>query len=402
MRIKHNHKGFSLVEILIGVTILAIITVPITHAFVTSARTSAKAQNIRSQTVAAQNVLEAYEATNIGEIIADIKGNNTLDYFENIAGNAALYIGESTAPVTSATEDVGDGAEYRIELENVSNGKYDAAITVKADGDYQDVNLKEIVNAKPMSAVFNQPSPITDQNNSPDALAAKDFALRAEIDSIEMVPDGKGGLEAVVIYPSGYDNFFDYFMRNMNRVITITIDKSNNPKYKFVYTTPYNTSYYNDSYSNFIFSDPYDGTGYYGLYFFYYPNLNVTSGSDVIVIDNTKDELEMNVYLIRQDYRELEDYDTKGNKPIIKLYEGRDTLYGDPAASVFPNYKIEESEKRYFYYPKNDSRYWSKESTGMLAGQTIQNRIYKVTVSLYESDSGYEVPLLTLDASSVE
>jgi hypothetical protein len=58
-------------------TILAIIAVPLAHAFITSAHTSVKAQNIRSETIAAQNFLESYEATDIAMICSRLAVNDT-------------------------------------------------------------------------------------------------------------------------------------------------------------------------------------------------------------------------------------------------------------------------------------------------------------------------------------
>lgn len=40
-----NNEGFSLIELLIAIVILAIIVVPLLHSFVTSARTNAKSRN---------------------------------------------------------------------------------------------------------------------------------------------------------------------------------------------------------------------------------------------------------------------------------------------------------------------------------------------------------------------
>ncbi len=412
MRIKQNHKGFSLVEILLGVTILAIITVPITHAFVTSARTSTKAQNIRSQTVAAQNVLEAYEATNIGEIIADIKGNNTLDYFENIAGNAALYIGESTAPVTSATEDVGDGAEYRIELENVSNGKYDAAITVKADGDYQDVNLKEIVNAKPMSAV----SPISEPLNSPDVQVAKDITRQVQMDLTMMAAAEED--ESVIQALQAEIDSLSYldFIDTMERKITITLTKTIldtgkikiSSKALFEYDTEYKGKSYDGDRTVPILCDEYNQGGNYGLFFFYYPNLNTADGSDIIDIFNEAN-LELNVYLIRQNYENIPKkfpaYHSEKNKPVIILHENN-PIWQKPGdhiyALLYTNIKYVGATYLYNFFSSWNSPPLPLPST--LGGQTSQNRIYKVTVDLYESGKSYaeDAKLFSMDASSVE
>lgn len=63
-----NNDGFSLVELLIAIVILAIIVVPLLHSFVTSARTSAKARNTMHATAIAEDVMEDFEADSIEEM----------------------------------------------------------------------------------------------------------------------------------------------------------------------------------------------------------------------------------------------------------------------------------------------------------------------------------------------
>ena len=55
---RKQNKGFTLVEVLIAMTILAIIVAPLLHAFVTASRTNAKAKQLMKATTLAQNVME--------------------------------------------------------------------------------------------------------------------------------------------------------------------------------------------------------------------------------------------------------------------------------------------------------------------------------------------------------
>jgi prepilin-type N-terminal cleavage/methylation domain-containing protein len=59
---KKNNSGFSLVELIVTVTILAIIVVPLLRAFVISAQTNAKAKERLRATDLAQNIMENMEA----------------------------------------------------------------------------------------------------------------------------------------------------------------------------------------------------------------------------------------------------------------------------------------------------------------------------------------------------
>jgi len=65
---KHfNNKGFSLIELLISLAILAIVIAPLLNNFVTAAKVSAKARKIQNETVLAQNILEEIKAQSIDE-----------------------------------------------------------------------------------------------------------------------------------------------------------------------------------------------------------------------------------------------------------------------------------------------------------------------------------------------
>ena len=64
----NKNAGFSLLELLIAVTILAIITIPMLHMFVTSARINGKSRITLRATVLAQDIVEALKAYHIEEI----------------------------------------------------------------------------------------------------------------------------------------------------------------------------------------------------------------------------------------------------------------------------------------------------------------------------------------------
>lgn len=62
---KLNNKGLSLVELLIAVTILAIIIVPLLHTFVSSARLNNKSARTLKATMIAENIMEEFEETSV-------------------------------------------------------------------------------------------------------------------------------------------------------------------------------------------------------------------------------------------------------------------------------------------------------------------------------------------------
>ena len=67
--INHKDKGFTLLEVLIAVIILAVACIPIMHAFVTSANTTSKATTKMYATNAAENVMETTRNTTLEEFV---------------------------------------------------------------------------------------------------------------------------------------------------------------------------------------------------------------------------------------------------------------------------------------------------------------------------------------------
>ena len=64
----NKNAGFSLVELLIAVTILAIIVIPLLHMFVTTSRLNGKAKQKQRATTVAQNLIEGMKAYDINEL----------------------------------------------------------------------------------------------------------------------------------------------------------------------------------------------------------------------------------------------------------------------------------------------------------------------------------------------
>lgn len=82
-----NNNGFSLVELLVSITILAILVVPLLNSFVTAARTNAKAKRVLEATTAGQNLVEQIKAKSVDDFVngatsitlMDVAGNPIVD-----------------------------------------------------------------------------------------------------------------------------------------------------------------------------------------------------------------------------------------------------------------------------------------------------------------------------------
>ena len=127
-----NNDGFSLVELLVAIVILAIIVVPLLHSFVTSARTSAKARNTMHATAVAEDVMEEFEAYTIEEMAEQYR-------------NAGF----------TAEEDANGRWTFRKQDTSTTSGTYDVVATLDPTVQYQIVNTKELVDIQNLSGSLN-------------------------------------------------------------------------------------------------------------------------------------------------------------------------------------------------------------------------------------------------------
>lgn len=70
MRKKNSNQGFTLVEVLVAVIVLAVVVIPLLNSFLTASRANAKAKKLMDATTAAQNVFEELKGEKLDDFIA--------------------------------------------------------------------------------------------------------------------------------------------------------------------------------------------------------------------------------------------------------------------------------------------------------------------------------------------
>ena len=81
-----NNKGLTLVELLIAIVVLAIIVVPLLHAFITSARINAKSKEKLRLTQIAQDIMEGLKAYTLEDIAYEFNYPNSGSISEHPSG----------------------------------------------------------------------------------------------------------------------------------------------------------------------------------------------------------------------------------------------------------------------------------------------------------------------------
>ncbi len=76
---QNNNKGFSLIELLVAIAILAVVMIPMLHSFVTSARTNTRAGKVMEATTAAQNVFEQLKSEDLTTYLGDCTSEQVMD-----------------------------------------------------------------------------------------------------------------------------------------------------------------------------------------------------------------------------------------------------------------------------------------------------------------------------------
>lgn len=110
---KLNEKGFTLVELLVVVTILAIVVAPFLHSFITAAQTNSKSATLLTATNLAESAMEEFEAYSLDSLNAKHTSTETDgkysyeftgDYYSTGTDNYNIKV--SLDPKASAATDV--------------------------------------------------------------------------------------------------------------------------------------------------------------------------------------------------------------------------------------------------------------------------------------------------------
>lgn len=434
-----DNNGFTLLEVLIAVLVLAIVVVPLLHSFVSSHRINSKSKQYMRATTLAQDEMEIFEKEKIEDLIDPAKfsyegedgnppqpGSNGTYVFirKNIDNNSGGNVSKFDVEVTLNPERSGSGDRYydtnTKELFYMNTiGRSDSAVYVQSVRNASnlkgyDDNIYEYFNANKSSV---GPGSSWNTSNFNQNLARRiKVKIYNESNGLNVATIVKVTYEYVLcrddVMPTGYQMYSEESIIFDNSAQSID-DDGNLPELKSVYLF-YAPRYKGYTTSNFI-TYPVDGV----------PTLFKTD-EDWIVIDNEA-ELPIDVYVIRQDIF-IEGSTTQidpvpfAYQPKIEIHDGMDG--GHTIANYFTNLNIDDTPEPEvgqnidFSGLKDNGNlsrtYSNTEARSVIdpkplsgAGSTqaqMKDRIYTMTVKVYKhgADRTTADPLVTMTGSKIE
>lgn len=385
-----GNQGFSLVELLVAVTILAIIAIPFLHSFVTAARTNAKAKKVMNATTAAQNVFEELKGEELSQYLNTY--HNTQSPLKDASGNP-IY-DKSGKPIQSYQVTIPsvtvNGRDYRARV-TLDPDKYTARQGETVDStDYNSADFATLVNMSPSCNAFYI------QQESDDMLAAK------ALDETHMD---------------------DLLGEYMSRTITIDIDYNSGTKLTKVYATlTYTDKVAGTTYTAMDKAEIYSNATMLSnelsnIFICFLPmyNGNVAYPNENIVINNTSN-CPVGVYLVKETGRDAKPYyvgmkTMNGCHVKLTVNEGEHEFIG-PVTQISTNLAYGSSlavgakELDVSYTGITDATGKSIEEIfdmDSLQRMESSERIYKVKIEVFDGkDTAYEKVLTTMEGTKTE
>ncbi len=298
-----DQKGFTLLEVLIAMIILAIIAVPICRVYVSAARTNAKARKQASATAVAENIMEGINAFSYEDVV--------IQFDPALTPDAEFLICQNAAPDGRVLLSGGgalDEGKYVYALKDVHEDAYDFDIKVTID-----------------------PAPYTRADES-DAPKVNDYELVA-MAGYNSAKDylyvlGEGSLRSEF----GLD--YDTIHREVNRKLQLTITREGTGDDEGIVVSM-KVAYWRNGEpepTDDAMLEPCGAKRFEGedalrsVYLCYEPNYaaGYGSGKDQIEIVNP-DNVEFDLYLIKQSCPTWADLDVREERyaPEITVREGR-------------------------------------------------------------------------------
>ena len=307
-----DQSGFTLLEVLIAMIILAIIAIPICRVYVSAARTNAKAREQASATAVSENIMEGINAFSYEDVLRQFDPAVTPDGEFLICQNVSQRHMDGS---------IGDDGRVVYELEGVQEDVYDFDVRITIDpSDYARENESEDLKVNDYELIA-----MSGYNS------AKDYLYVLEEGSLR----NRFGLE--------YDSISD----QVNRKLQITVQKEGTGDNQGVRVSMA-VGYWKNAEAEPTVLESCGAQFFAGedalrsVYLCYEPNYaaGYGAGKDKIEIINL-DNVEFDLYLIKQNCPTVSDLSVRESyyAPEITVSEGKwETDEQGSYLSIYSNY----------------------------------------------------------------
>ncbi len=396
-----SNSGFSLVEVLISITVLCIITIPIASVFFSSARLVNNSSTTYNATITAKNIINELQITKLNDWFL-----NEQNIKLNIGAQNNEILGKVVSPVNNNgyNEYVSTGGTFNqysdihyIEFKglNTHSEILNAVITLDSGEEnqiYEEINSTQIFNnaqANYIAAQTRQPT------QDPDSISRRAFILKCAQVGYEIISE-----EAFLSRVS------------VDRTITLDIEQSDDKQnmnatllytYSFVFPTPtasekIDTSVVGTQYiwpenlqDNKIFLTPESGVNLPQNNGEKYPNLFVVfypfyANKDEIIINN-KNNLPIEITLAKQRDELLSDSELamneiKYNAAVIVNETNTQIMQATIKTNINSNLSNTSSISLPVLFLFNSKSFAPQN----LVQKTAEDRIYTVIIELFNAD----------------
>lgn len=372
-----DRRGFSLLEILIAMSILALVAAPICRAFVSATRTNADARMHASATSVAENIMEGVNAFSYEDAVEQFESKEADPTFEFL---------------------ICQGVE-RCEKSDEENGR----VIFKLKNVKEDVYSFDVLVTLDRTPYMQADGGGTPGENGQELVSVTGY--KAEKDYL--FAENEDALSTACVN-HGYD--YDTVKDSLKREIIIKVNKSDSDGDGTDDCVTVSTLI---RYT--VGGDTWEDTGFgareyrtadllRSCYLCYLPNYAAHGGSpdrDTIILEN-RDNVGFDLYLIKQKSTAVPNLESKETlyTPIVRVYEGSKEP-ADPHVSVHTNYAKNLARDDApvgavtydYYYPLGGSDQKLLDDnevkdilslTDSVTGTSYNGRIFRVEVKVFE------------------
>lgn len=374
--LSRDNRGLTLIEIIVGISIMAIIAVPLLHTFVTGAKTSMKSRTYSDATDAAQNIIEQIQANKTNVFLKNPNSIYTgAQYYAREGSETGGYYytpltGNSDLPPKSTDKN------YYIGIKNLKSGEseFDALLIVDASSDLNNADV----------SISNSMDAVIGMAGADDNVLAR---LRGEYGSYFDHPLTLSGFtREIVIDVIKDDSYYNIDISFIYRGSITYIDN------EIVYTD--NLRYTENGSTRISSTDSTaEGSPAFSVYMFFKAYY---SDKDMITINNRAGS-DFNVFLV--DVTE---------SPSIPITYSADiqfkSQYDYLTQRVFTNIPLADKDMKYKAFDKNrPGHYKLLAFSGNLVETKKLDRKYLINISLFECGSDFTgEPVLSMDFNKLD